>query len=235
MRSCLSTLLLLFIATGLSAADEKNSDRTQVPKFLKEHVINKTIVSPKATYKIDEGRIESDYEDVTTYSEFTESSRGFSFDMTIAKKYIRYDVGADGKRTLPGIERNPVEVYRYEIGERVSTMKLTGICRMLSTTSPSTAPSRHGTVMLVTGMRVTDGKLGWLESVPGYLDMAAPGGKFQPGSTDETSTFSIVRGRLRLAGTSVVYDVDPETLKRTPKKEKPIVFVAEEADNKSSQ
>ena len=209
----------------------------QVTKFLKDHVIDKTIVSPKKTYKLDEGRLEVDHEDVTTFNNFTESANGFSFDMTIVKKYTRYDMGKDGKRVEPGIDRNSTDVYRYEIAERRSTKMLTGTCRMVSTTSSAALPGRQGTMTLVTGIRISDGKLGWNETVPGYIPIwRLPGRPVQAGeATDEKETFSVIDGRLRFESIITVFEVDPETLKRTPKKEKPIEFLAEEPEKKSTR
>ena len=207
----------------------------QVTKFLKDHVIDKTIVSPKKTYKLDEGRLEVDHEDVTTFNNFTESANGFSFDMTIVKKYTRYDMGKDGKRVQPGTDRSATDVYRYEIAERRSTKMLTGTCRMVSTTSSAALPGRQGTMTLVTGIRISDGKLGWNETVPGYIDLAAPGGQYKPGSTDEKETFSVIDGRLRLESIITVFEVDPGDAETHTEKEKPIEFLAEEPEKKSTR
>ncbi len=237
MRPYLALVLTLIAAIApnrLSADDKKveSSDRVQVMKFLKDHVMDRTIVSSKKTYKLDEGRMEVDHEDETKFNNFFESASGFAFDMTIARKTILYDIGKDGKRVEPGKDLSSSAVSRYEIAERVSTKSLTGVCRPISTTSSASLPSRQGTVTLVTRIRLSGSKLTWTEIIPGYADIAAPGGQYKPGSTDDHQTFSVIAGRLRFESITTVYEVDSETLKRTPKKEKPIEFVAEEPEKK---
>jgi hypothetical protein len=215
------------------AADAKtgeSSDRAQVAKFLQEHVISKTVVTPKVTSKQDEGRMESDYEDQTTFTNFTESAQGFAFDITIVSKETRYDLDKDGKRVGPGRDLSGTEVYRYEVIERVSTKKLTGTVVLVSMTTR--APSRAGAALLVTGMNVVDGKLTWKETLPGYLDLVTARGKYKPGSWDSINTFSLVDGRLRCEYDITNFNVDPDTLQRTPMKERPQLLVATESDGK---
>jgi hypothetical protein len=232
MRPFLAAALLVAAATACPAADgNAAADLPLVLKFVKDHVVGRTVVSPMKTYAFDDGRIETDYEDTTSYSQLTDMDRAFSFDMTIVKKYTRYDV-KDGKRVLPGVVRNIAEVSRYEFGERVSTGRLTGVLRLLSTTRPSDAATDHGTVTLVTGVRLTDGRLSWRETVPGYMDIIAAGGKYKPYSTEGESVMTVVSGRLRLAVEVKLYDVDPDTLARTAMKDKPIQYLAEQPEKK---
>jgi hypothetical protein len=226
-------VLLLPVSAVFVTADETksaSSDRVQVTKFLKDHVIDKTVASPKTTYKLDENKMESDSEDQTTFNNFTETAQGFSFDMTIVSKETRYDLDKDGKRIQPGRDLSGTEVYRYEICERLSTKKLTGIARLLSMTTK--APSRKEAVLLVTGVKVVGGKLIWNETLPGYLDLITNQGKYKPGSWDSKSTFSVVDAKLRTEYEVTNFDVDPDTLKRTPTKEKLPLFVEKEVDLK---
>jgi hypothetical protein len=120
---------------------------------------------------------------------------------------------ANGKRILPGRDLIGTAVYRYEIRERVSTKKLTGTFRILSNT-----PSREGVAILVTSARIVDGKLMLSETVPGYLDLLGAKGKYVPGSWDSKGTLSIVEGKLQAEWETTLCDVDPDTLRRTPRK-----------------
>jgi hypothetical protein len=217
-------------ATAADPATDDTSDRVQVTKFLKEHVIGKTVHTPTVTTKQDEGRMESDYADQTTFSNLMESAQGFSFEVTIVSKETRFDLHNDGKRVLPGRDLSGTEVYRYEVVERVSTKKLTGTVVLVSMTTK--APSRAGAALLVTGMKVTDGKLKWKETLPGYLDLVAAKGKYKPASWDSSNTFSLVDGKLRCEYDITNFNVDPDTLQRTPMKEKLPLYVATESDLK---
>jgi hypothetical protein len=212
-------------------ADEKkieSSDRILVTKFLKDHVMHKTVTSPKTTYKLDDNKMETDSEEQTTFNNFTDSEQGFSFDIAIVSKETRYELNKDGKRVQPGRDLSGIEVYRYEIVERVSTKKLTGTVILVSMTTK--APSRGGAAILVMGMIVSGGKLTWNETLPGYLDLIASGGKYKPGSWDSKNTVSLNKGKLRIEYDITNFDVDPETLKRTPMKENLPLFVATEVE-----
>ncbi len=105
-------------------------------------------------------------------------------------------------------------MYRYALCERASTKKLTGSSRLLSRTT--TRGSYEAVAILVTGVKVADGKLTWNETLPGYVDLMASKGKYIPGSWDSKYTFSVVKGKLVSEYETKRYDVDPETLKAHP-------------------
>jgi len=86
--------------------------------------------------------------------------------------------------------------------------------------------------VLVTGVKVADSKLTWNETLPGYLDLVAARGKYKPGSWDSKTTVSLVEGKLRIQYDITNFDVDPDTLQRTPLKEKVQTFVAKEIEQK---
>ena len=239
MRHLSFVLLAYSVLTGaaIRAADEPksngktiDSDRAQVTKFFKEHVIGKTLATPKTTFKWDDNKMEGDYEDQTIYNNFTETAEGFAFDVTSVSKQTLYDLDKEGKRLQPGRDFSGTFVGRYEICERASTKKLTGISRPLSTTIK--APSPEGTATLVTGMKVAGGKLTWNETLPGYEDDLGLKGQYKPGSWDMKMSMSIIEGKLQIEGDQTNFDVDSDTLKRTPRKEKLPIFVTKEIDRK---
>lgn len=235
MRHLAIALLACAALTGAMArgADDKKaeaSDRAQVKKFLKAHVIGKMVATPKTTFKLDDNKVEGDYEDQTTFNNFTETAEGFSFDVVTISKETRHDLDKEGKRVPPGRDFSGTSVTRYELCERASTKKLTGTARTLSMTMKF--PSQEGTAILVTGVKVADGKLSWNETLPGYADFTAAKGKYKPGTFDGKYTFSVVDGKLRTEYDMTRFDVDPDTLKRTPEKNKLPLFVAKEIDQK---
>ena len=232
MRQIIVTLLACITLSlpALATTDEKAqaSDRVEVTKFLKDHVLGKTVAFPKTTIKLDDNSMESESVEQNTFNNFTESGQGFSFDLTLVNKETRFDLDKDGKRVQPGRNLSGTEVYRYEIVERVSTKKLTGTVRILSMTTK--APSREGVAILVTGMQVSEGKLVWNETLPGYLDLIAAGGKYKPGSWDGKCTFSLIKRKLQFDSDITAFDVDPDTLHRTPRKERLPHFIATEVE-----
>ena len=200
----------------------------KVVKFLKANVIGRTLASPKSTFKMDNGKMEGEAEDLTTYTNFSETEAGFSFDIISVSKEARYDLDKDGKRVGTARQIGGTTVDHVEFGERTSTKKLTGTSRTLTATTKH--QKQEGTINLITGVRVADDKVMWAEMQPGYGDYTAAGGKLKPGSYDATITLSVVGGKLRSRVDFTRFDVDPETLKRTPEKDKVPPFVSEEVE-----
>lgn len=223
-------------AIGLRAEEKKGdgkfdgSERAQVMKFLKENVLGRTLATPKTTYKWDDNKMEGDYQDQVMYNNFTETTEGFAFDVTSVNKSTVYDLDRQGQRVQPGRDFSGTFVLRYEICERTSTKQLTGIARPIAMTIK--APSPEGTVTLVTGMKVADGKLTWNETLPGYADFAAAKGQYKPGTWSANMSISLVDGKVRIEADQTNFDVDPVTLQRTPAKEKLPILVTKEIDRK---
>jgi hypothetical protein len=228
--AALSVLSCASADQELAEAKDEASDRVQVTTFLKEHVIGKTVATPKVTFQLHDNKMEGDYEDLTTFNNFAETAHGFSFDVTIVSKETRFEMDKAGKRVQPGRDNSGTEVFRYEICERASTKKLTGTARLLAKTTRG--PGYEGCAILVAGMKLVDGKLAWKETLPGYVDLIATKGQYKPGSWDSKYTLSVVEGKLRTEYETKRFDVDPDTLQRTPTDDKVPLFVATETDQK---
>ena len=157
----------LLVAAGQASGDDAvNGDRTEVVKFLKQAVLGRTLASPKTTFKWDENKAEVELENEQVNHDFAETAHGFSFDSTTAYKGVVYDLDKEGRRIEPGRPWRGTAVVHFEIGERASTKKLTGYSRVVSTTNKQTRPT--GTVVVITSMRVSSGKLISEETRPGY-------------------------------------------------------------------
>jgi hypothetical protein len=235
MRSLMCTLSVCAALANAAfvTADEKKaapSEREQVVKFMKEHVMGKTIALPKTTMKWADDHLESDYQEQETFNNLNESVDGFSFDETDVRKATVYDVDKEGKRVGPGRDRSGTVVWRVELGERVSTKRLTGSARIISRTGKGA--SWRGLVFLVTVMKVADGKLVWHTVSPGYTDILTRNGKLKPGALDIETTLSIADGKLRGDYRLTEYDVDPDTFKRTPTKDQQPRMVYKEIQQK---
>jgi hypothetical protein len=188
-----------------------------VIKFLKDHVVGKTLVTPLTVSKGNDAKFEETYEDQSSFSNLVETENGFHFDLTVKAKQVVYDLDKDGKRILPGRDQSGVSVFRYELAERKSTQKLMGYWRVASSTVKNQSPL--GTVATVHHPQVSDGQLIWRESQAGYSDAPAGMGKFKPGAYTSLSKLVLVDGKLQWHWEQVNFDVDAETLKRTPTKD----------------
>jgi hypothetical protein len=216
------------------ATDDKNnvgeSNCEQVVKFLKQNVMGRTVALPKSTFKLDGDKMEGESEERITYTDFSETADGFSFNAISVTKESRHDLDKNGKRIGPARQVGGTVVDHYEFGERASTKKLTGTIRTVSATTKH--QKQDGTVVLVLGVKLAGGKLSWTETQPGYGDFTAAGGKLKPGSIEGKCTFSVVGGKLQTEYLVTRFDVDPDTLQRTPEKNKLPPFVSKEIDSK---
>ena len=52
-------------------------------KFLKEKVISKNLITDELIYELEDGKLEGVYSDQITFSNLTENTWGFNFDMFI--------------------------------------------------------------------------------------------------------------------------------------------------------
>lgn len=188
--SLLTGAALTATALGAEKGESKfdGTDCAQVIKFFKENVIGRTLATPQTTYKWDDNKMEGEYQDQVIYNNFTETAAGFTFDVTSVSKQTLYDLDPQGQRLQPGRDFSGTFVLRYEICERTSTKQLTGIARPIAMTIK--APSVEGTISLVTGMKVADGKLIWNETLPGYADFPSAKDKYKPGSWSVKASMS---------------------------------------------
>jgi hypothetical protein len=65
-----------------------------------------------------------------------------------------------------------------------------------------------------------------------HVDFPANKGTYRPVSVDDRSMLSVVDGKLRSEDDISYFDVDPETLQRTPARDKPVHVVADETEQK---
>lgn len=219
----LAALLSTFVAAEVVRAEDA-SDRARVVKFLKDHIIGKT-VSVKVTEKIAKGEIETEFARTTSFVNFFETHNGFGFDMVFSIMQTNYDLDKDGQRVQPGRKEDRVLVTRYEVSERKSSNKLIGFSSYVTNTF-------HEDQFGASSIRVKleEDVLSIDESTVLYNDFFAGGGKFKPGAVDVHSDFRVIAGKLKRTSTSKVFDVNPDTLERTARVGKNEVLIDNEID-----
>jgi hypothetical protein len=202
------------------------SERARVVKFLKDHVIGKTLVTPESVFKYDSDKVEGVYSGMDSFTNLVETRDGFKFDVLTVSKLTNYDLDKKGKRVLPGRDEGGIYMVRYELSERRSTGKLVGTSRVVSSTHRDFTAGYTAAVLM--GLR--DGVLESRESSILYEDFFAAGGKLRPGASEAVVRFSSVGGKLRQQGEQLQYDVDVRTLKRTRTADPPMRWVSKQAD-----
>jgi len=203
----------------------RQSERTQAIEFLKKHVIGRAVVAAPITTFTDQGRVESVYEDQTFFSNLVETANGFGFDLIVIQSGTLYELDK-GERAQPGDNLDAVRVYRYEITERKSSGRLVGFARFISSTGTE-FDAWSGTIFLVQ-LWLQGGELVVQETQFGYGDFVAAGGASKPIASDGRYRYAIEDGKLAVYYKQTTFDVDPETLQRTPTKDQFQIQISKE-------
>jgi hypothetical protein len=196
----------------------KRSERTEAITFLRKNVIGRMVIAEPVTTSSAEGRIITAYEDQTLFTNLVETQDGFGFDLTALASGTRYTPHEDGQSFRAEGTLNAVRVYRYEITERKSSGKLVGFGRFVASSNTRSDPF-SGTCFL-TRVSIADGVMIVQDTQSGYSDFISSEGGFRPVASDGQYRYASEGGKLVLSYQQAIFDVDPETLKRTRSKEK---------------
>jgi hypothetical protein len=206
----------------------KASERMQAIKFLRDHVIGKTVYATPLTTYTDEGRVMVVSDDQTFFSNLVETMDGFGYDLTAVARGTRYERDKAGQFEHPEGSLIAVRVYRYEITERKSSGKLVGFARYISSTN--TQPDPFSGTIFVTRMWLEGGALVVQDAQAGYADLVGAGGTAKPGAIDGKYRYTIEKDKLVLHYEQTNFDVDPETLRKTPRADKFPVQISNEIE-----
>ncbi|WP_330334738.1 hypothetical protein OHS33_36610 [Streptomyces sp. NBC_00536] len=186
-----------------------------VVEFIGRNLVGRTLTSEPISTRTHEGRVETTYADQTFFSNFVQRTNGFDFDLTVITRGRRFDLDANDHPGEPAGTLDAVRVYRYEMTERLSTGRLLGFARYISSTNTHFDPLA-GTIFLVQ-MRVDGGALLVTERQVGYGDFPAPGGGRKPQALDCRYRYRLDdRGGLSVEFDQESFEVDAESFERRP-------------------
>lgn len=203
-----------------------DTDREKIVDFLKNHVINKKLITDEVVYQLEEGKLEGVYSDEMFFSNLVLSEYGFQFDMTTVTHEKIYILDSDKKRGTIKKDFNGVSVFRYELAERKSTFRTTGIMRLVSSTVRE--HTMEGIVYGVYDLQLENSQLSWKEQQMLYRDMPADKDNYRPVAFDAKVRFYLENEKLRFEYIPVYYDFEPEKLTRTLSKDQYPSFVTKE-------
>jgi hypothetical protein len=191
------------------------NEPTAVRDFIRQNLIGRTVSAEPVSARTDDGQTETTYVDQTFFSNLVWRQNGFDFDLTAITIGRRYGLDSEGRRTALAGSMDAVRVFRYEMTGRVSTGKLLGFSRCISSTNEQFDPLAGACFMVQTGLQ--DDGLVITERQIGYSDFPAPGGGRKPQALD--SRFRYVtdnRGGLTVELDQEIFDVDPTSFERRP-------------------
>ncbi len=225
---------VVLLVLGMSAvgrpclADEEkggDSEPDRVYAFVKANVIGKTL-ERKTTAKIANDKVEAEFVRRMQFLNLTRTAETISFHAIVIIKQKNYDLDDRGQRLdKPPQVTDRSLVTRYMVRQMKSTGKLVGSLTLLifSTQEPG-APDG-----LQIGME--GGSMVMVQTTSLYDDFFGAAGAFKPGASRTKWTFSVEGGKLRLTTHDKAFDVDPETLERTPWKSERAPYVDNEIES----
>jgi hypothetical protein len=226
-------LLGLTAALAVSAASwgqgerkGESSARARALKFLREHVIGKTVASGDTVFKYAGNKVEGVASGSDSFTNLVETPDGFKFDQLSVSKLTNYDLDKNGKRIQPGRNEDGLYLSRYQLTERRSTGHLVGTNRIISSTHKTYTAGYTAAVL----MEVREGGIQTREHSIFYDDFFAAKGKWKPGASEGRLRFSLKGSKLRVEGENLQFDVDPQTLKKTRTADPPMKWVSNQVD-----
>jgi hypothetical protein len=211
---------------GRSKEEPKGSDRARALKFLREHVVGKTVATPDTIIKYAGNKVEGVTSGTDSYTNLVETADGFKFDVVTVSKLTNYDLDKEGKRVKPGRNEDATFLTRYHLTERKSTGKLVGTARVMSSTHKTFTAGLTVAVL----MTVPKAGLQTKEHSLFYDDFFEAKGKWKPGASESTIRFYLDNGKLWVAAETLQFDVDPETLKKTRTADPPMKWKSRQTD-----
>jgi hypothetical protein len=228
MKRTLSLAVLAVAAAswGQGGPAKRSSDRARAVKFLRDHVIGKTVATPETVVKYAGNKVEGVSSGTDNFTNLVETPDGFTFDVLSVAKLTNYDLDKDGKRVLPGRKEDGLYLSRYQLTERRSTGGLVGTNRVVSSTHKTFTAGYTLAVLL----EVQGGGLQTREHSLFYEDFFAEKGKWKPGASEVTLRFSLQGGKLRVDAENLQFDVDLKTLKKTRTADPPMKWTSTQVD-----
>jgi hypothetical protein len=203
-----------------------DTDREKIIGYLKNHVIGKKLLTDEVVYQLEEGKLEGVYSDEMFFSNLVLSEHGFQFDMTTITREKIYILDLDKRRGAVKKDFNGVSVFRYELAERRSTSRITGMMRLVSSTVCE--HTMEGIAYGVYDLQLENSQLSWKEQQLLYRDMPADDNNYRPVAFDAKVRFYLENGKLRFEYIPEYYDFEPEKLTRTLSKDQYPSFVTKE-------
>jgi len=203
-----------------------DTERGKIVDFLKNYVINKKLVTDEVVYQLEEGKLEGVYSDEMFFSNLTLSENGFQFNMTTVTRERIYILDSNKKREAIKKDFDGISVFQYELAERKSTSRITGIMRLISSTVHE--HTMEGIAYGIYDLQLESMQLSWKEQQMLYRDMPADKDDYRPVAFDAKVRFYLEDGKLRFEYIPTYYDFEPDNLTKTLSKDQYPPFITKE-------
>jgi hypothetical protein len=182
--------------------------------FLRRDIMGKTLYTDELTYSLEGGLLEGVYSDQMSFTNLMASPTGMKFDLFVVSNEKIYEVGGDDRRARLRKDFSGSSHFRYELAKRQSTGRVVGFMRFVSASFDAVPAEAMASSVL--GMRLDGGELSWREKEVVYRDQPGVNGATRSVAFEAKCRFFVQDGKARYEYDGASFDVDPDTLARTP-------------------
>ncbi len=200
--------------------------KNKIYDFLKGTVIGRILETDETIYSLEEGKLEGVYSDQMIFSDLSATENGIQFQMTTITKEKVYELDHHGDRNRTVKDFTGTSVFRYELAMRKSTSEITGYVHCISSTVVD--HTMEAVVYGVHNMKLENEQLRWNEQQLFYRDNPAGNGHYRPVAFDSSVRFYLQEGKLIFEYLPIFFDVNPETMVKTPSKDKYPPYITRE-------
>lgn len=203
-------LLLIAIASATEVnviAEESGFDASV--EFIDQKLIGKTFLS-MSKRPLDKGKLESEFQRKTLYTNLMRSTNTATFDQVSLIRQTLWELDGKGNRKLEKQTiKDRVVVSRVNLYRSLATDEALGTLELL--TNSAVSPIGQGAEV---SLRKDGEELVINYQNSFYYDGFKAGGGFRPIASSVEERFSEVEGKIEIASSVTLYEVDPQKLTR---------------------
>lgn len=185
-----------------------------VVDFLEVNVDGRTLHTRELVYALEDSALQGVYSDQISFCNLKYAQNSLQIDMFIISNEKIWLLGEDKRRQTLRKNFSAVSLFRFELAQRSSTNRITGLFRFVSATGKNVAA--QAIVSGIYDVALENGALNFCEDQVLYRDQPIQDGRFKPVAFQAKHRFWMEDTKLRYQYTGSSFDVDGETLRRKP-------------------
>lgn len=196
----------------------------EILDFLKRNVDGRTLYTDELTYQLDDGKLIGRYSDQMSFCNLRYSNTRLSMDLFAVSNETIKDTMSE--KVLKDFTSS--SMFTYNLSKRQSTGKVTGTMFFVSSSILSGPVPAESTASGIYNVVANNNELRWTEDQMLYRDQPGADGNFRSITFKAQCRFYMEDERLHYEHHVECFNVDPETMERTPSDAKYPVYLSKE-------
>lgn len=196
----------------------------EILDFLRNNVDGKTLYTDELTYQLDDGRLIGRYSDQMSFCNLRYSNSRFSMDLFAVSSEMIKERSTD--KMIKDLTSS--SMFTYNLSKRQSTGKVTGTMFFVSSSILSGPVPAESTASGIYNVVLNNNELSWTEDQMLYRDQPGTDGKMRAITFKAQCRFYVEEGSLNYEHKVECFNVDPDTMERTPSDAKYPVYTSKE-------